>query len=66
MRIYKIYAQCCTAAEPIKEIDMEKAKDLIKEEISSMVFNEIIHIPGDTDDEVNKQLNPKELICMVV
>lgn len=57
MKIYKIYAKCCTNPKPIKEIDMEEAQDLIKEEIELMIMNGNIKITGNDDLEVNKKCN---------
>lgn len=60
MKIYKICAKNCTAPEPIKEIDMEDAENLIKDYVNDCIFNGDIDIPGDDDEEVNDQCRDRE------
>ena len=49
--IYKIYANCATVPNPIKEIDTNEANDLIRNAVNEMLDNGVIEFPAGTDDE---------------
>ncbi len=58
MKIYKIYANCVTAANPIEEIDKETAHSLISDAVGSLFNNgeiDIDVVDEDDDDSFNEQ-----------
>ena len=53
MKIYKVYAQCCIAPNPVIEIDEDDARELIVLAIWQRIRNGDLEISGDNDDEIN-------------
>lgn len=49
-KFWKVYAQCCRSARPIKEITKEEAENCIIEAVDSMVDIGDIDVPDIEDD----------------